>query len=136
MNCYCFRNYVYLRTTPSLSTYYYTNQSLIDCCKECTSSSHVVSAIVYNNDGYIKRIKIKHQFEKDITNSTCKWIVLTCGLVLCCACCFPKWCNRSTVSLSEENYCKELNKLYPNNIISSDNVNYQFINMTDAIKVK
>jgi hypothetical protein len=115
--------FVSVRTTPSLSCYYCTHPSVIELCRRsCTQlnneSNNIVNAIVYSKEGFQARTQIQHQIEKEIHQSSCIWILVTCGFVLCCGCC--PCCQQDVHKLNETNYCTHIAQMYPDKIQSSE----------------
>lgn len=106
------RHFIYVRTSPALLAYSVSDASLVDVCRSCTSET-VVRAVIYSNDGYIKRTQIKRDIEERMGHTTCLYIVFTCGLILCCAaCCFPCF-QKVNPKLDEMSLSQQVQDLHP-----------------------
>lgn len=106
------RNFIHVRTLPAqLLVYSSSDESLLNVCRSYTSDN-VVRAVIYSSEGYRQRTQIKRKVEKHMDHTTCTFIVLTCGLILCCAgCCFPCY-TKINPKLDEMSLCQHVQEQY------------------------
>jgi hypothetical protein len=128
------RNFIHVRTSPTLlTTYSSADESLLNVCRSYTSSDkNVVRAVIYSKEGFDQRTQIKRDTEERMGRTTCMYIVLTCGLILCLApCCFP-CCKSINPKLDEMALCQQVQERYRTNTKNDSSIDTYTFTTTDV----
>jgi hypothetical protein len=103
-----------------------SDESLLGVCRTYTASSEQVQrAVLYSRDGYDQRTRIQRNIQQKMDHTTCTYIVLTCGLILCFApCCFPCF-QQINPKLDELSLCQQVQQQQDQSSSSKD-ITYTF----------
>lgn len=117
-------HFVSIRTTPSMSTYFYSGQNLVNYIKH--HDPNASRGVLYSSEGFEARMQVKKEVDDSINKNSLLWCCLTCGLVCCCFCpCCPRFCKRekNVENLNDDYYCRQLKERYPE---KTQDVHYVF----------
>jgi hypothetical protein len=121
------RKFAHVRTVPKITSIYASaDKSLVGVCRTyAASSEQVLRAVLYSLDGYNQRAQIQRNIQQRMDHTTCMYIILTGGLILCCApCCFPCF-QQINPKLDEMSMCQQVQQQQDQSSSSKD-ITYTF----------